>query len=105
MKPTQIYYADEKCIITGIGQDKIHSLGSTFTKIKVETTHIEHKFQIVNDDFPIPTDGILGRDFLTKYKCNINYEPWLLTFTIDQNEISIPIEDNYRNKIFLPPKT
>lgn len=104
VKPTQIFYAEEKCIISGIGQEGIHSLGSTFTYIRTENIQIEHKFHIVDDEFPIPTDGIIGRDFLTRYKCSINYEPWLLTFTVDHREISIPIEDNFRNQLFLPPR-
>lgn len=104
IKDTQIYYKDEKCIISGIGHDKIQSLGSTFSNIIAQSIPIEHKFHIVEDDFPIPTDGIIGRDFLTNYRCKIDYEPWIITFTHDQNEISIPIEDNFKRMLFLPAR-
>ena len=104
MKRTQIYFPDEKCLISGIGHDGISSLGSAFTKIMVEGEYIEQKFHIVESDFPIPTDGIIGRDFLTKYHCKIDYEPWLLTFTVNQQQISIPIEDNFQKMLFLPSR-
>lgn len=76
MKSTQIYYPNEKCIISGIGHNGISSLGSTFAKISIENVSVEQKFHIVENDFPIPTDGIIGRDFLTKYHCKIDYVPW-----------------------------
>lgn len=104
VKPTQIYYPEEKCIITGIGNEGIHSLGSTFTNIIVDGIPLQQKFQIVQNDFPIPTDGIIGRDFISNYKCKIDYEPWILSFTINSHSISIPIKDNFQNKLFLPPR-
>lgn len=95
VKPTQIYYPDEKCFISGIGHNGISSLGSTYANIIVDGTSVNQKFQIVENDFPIPTDGIIGRDFLSVNQCKIDYEPWLLSFKVKQQEISIPIEDNF----------
>lgn len=104
VKPTQIYYPDEKCFISGIGHNGISSLGSTYANIIVDGTSVNQKFQIVENDFPIPTDGIIGRDFLSVNQCKIDYEPWLLSFKVKQQEISIPIEDNFQRKLFLPPR-
>lgn len=70
----------------------------------MDTTFIEQKFHIVETDFPIPTDGIIGRDFLTKYRCKIDYEPWLLTVMLNEDELTIPIEDNYKRMLFLPAR-
>lgn len=104
VKSSQIYYPEEKCVISGIGDEGIHSLGSTFANILVEGIPIQQKFQIVSNDFPIPTDGIIGKDFLARNKCKIDYEPWMLSFTVDNQLILIPIEDNFQNNFFLPPR-
>lgn len=74
------------------------------SNILVDGIPIQQKFQIVSNDFPIPTDGIIGKDFLARYKCKIDYEPWILSFSIDNQLISIPIEDNFQNNLFLPPR-
>ena len=104
VKPTQIFYPNEKCTISGIGHDKILTQGSTNTHIKFPYILLEAKFHIVDNHFPIPTDGILGRDFLTKYRCKIDFDPWLLTLTTNQQEIAIPIEDNFKQSLYLPAR-
>ena len=70
----------------------------------MDTIPVEQKFHIVDSNFPIPTDGIIGRDFLSTHKCKIDYEPWLLSFTVNQNEITIPIEDNFKRMLYLPAR-
>lgn len=75
MKPNklnqnEIIAVDDKCIITGINEHSTETLGSMTIDLHVTNDLIVfHKFQIVNQEFPIPTDGILGRDFLSKYHC------------------------------------
>lgn len=34
----------------------------------------------IDNNFPINTDGILGRDFLTAYRCNIDYDIYAVIF-------------------------
>ena len=41
---------------------------------------------------------------MSNYKCKIDYEPWILSFTVNNQSISIPIEDNFQNKFYLPPR-
>lgn len=65
IKPSQIYFPDNKCNITGIGTGSETTLGDTKSNVIVEDLTLPQKFHIVRNDFPIPTDGILGRDFLT----------------------------------------
>lgn len=67
-------------------------------------TLIQHKFQLINEDFPIPTDGILGRDFLTKFHCNINYDSWILTAFNADTEIEFTIQDNLGGYFMIPPR-
>lgn len=64
---------------------------------------ISHKFQIINQNFPIPTDGILGRDFLSKYHCKIDYDAWILTCSTISGTVDIPIEDNLASSFTIPP--
>ena len=104
IKINHTFYPNDKCTITGIGHDTVHSQGSIQTHINFPNLHLEQKFHIVDNNFPIPTDGILGRDFLTKYRCKIDFDPWLLTLTTDQQEIAIPIEDNFKQTLYLPAR-
>lgn len=95
----------KKCSITGINNSPIETLGSTVTKIFLSNNvEVEHTFQLVDSTIPIPTDGILGRDFLTKYRCVINYDTWLLSGVFKSEEIHIPIEDNLNGEFVLPPR-
>lgn len=94
-----------KCTITGINNLPVETLGSTSTKISLPSNvAVDHTFQLVDSSFPIPTDGILGRDFLTKFRCVINYDTWLLSGVFNSTEIHIPIEDNLNGEFVLPPR-
>lgn len=104
IKSTQIYYPDEKCNIIGIGHGSISTIGTTHTDLLVEGMKIPHKFHIVEDNFPIPTDGIIGRDFLVNYRCKINYESWLLEVIINCEALKIPIVNNRASTIVLPAR-
>ena len=99
IRPNHIYYPNEKCTISGIGHDVTQSQGTILTYIKFTNILLDGKFHIVDNNFSIPTDGILGRDFSTKYKCI-----WLLTLTFNQQEIVIQIEDNFKQTLYLPAR-
>ena len=88
---------DEYCNLTGISGEIIKSFGSTTIKILINNTIIEQNVQLVANDIPIGTDGILGRDFLSQYKCNIDYDKYVLTFDINDESIVIPIHDSAFN--------
>lgn len=84
---------DDYCLLTGISKDRIKSLGSTIVKIPIGEAIVNHKIQLVAYDFPIATDGILGRDFLCKYNCNIDYEKYILTVNAGSESVIFPIHD------------
>lgn len=46
----------------------------------------------------------MGRDFLVKFKCNIDYESWLLNINIENHIATIPIEDNTNNAFTIPAR-
>lgn len=43
-------------------------------QLQIGNIKITHEFHVIENFFPIKTDGIIGTDFLQKYLCNINYE-------------------------------
>lgn len=97
----QPYNPHDFCAISGIGNDIINSMESLITNLQIDGTSLNHKLHIVHDNFAIPTDGILGRDFFTKFCC-IDYNTWILTINAEHNNISIPIHDRaHTNTSFL----
>lgn len=98
---------DDYCCLTGISKEKIRSMGSTILKFSLGEAILRHKIQLVKHDFPIYTDGIIGRDFLHKYNCNIDYNKFILTINEMGESIILPIHDNtYKiNVIKIPPIT
>lgn len=75
VKPSQIYRPTNKCNVIGIGNGTTSTLGDTLVQIKIYNQNLAQNFHIVDENFPIPTDGILGRDFLAGWKCNIDIIP------------------------------
>lgn len=78
LNPKQNIYPKRKCTINGITEGKLESVGLTYTNIVMNDVQIPINFQVVPKEFPICTDGILGRDFLANYACNICLKSWLL---------------------------
>jgi len=67
--------------IRGISQEVTKS--KWLTSIEIQTTKyiIQHGFHIVDLQFAIPCDGILGIDFIKKYNCQLDFKPsedWLI---------------------------
>lgn len=93
--------------IIGITDGKVQSLGTTTLSLLVDHSTLSHSITVVPNDFPIPTDGILGKDFMAKYKCNLDYLS--MTFTVRLashlvSSVSIYTEDLKGNTIVIPPR-
>lgn len=71
---------NDTILMKGITNERQRSLGSLNLILIFEHLSIEHKFHIVTDNFPIPTHGILGKDFAKRHKCLIDYSD--MSFTI-----------------------
>lgn len=95
-------FPNDTCNITGIGHTSEKTIASTYSNILIDGNKLPQKLHIVKNDFPIPTDGILGRDFFTAYKCQINYDSWILH--IGTANASLPIVDNLHGKFIIPPR-
>jgi RNase H-like domain found in reverse transcriptase/Reverse transcriptase (RNA-dependent DNA polymerase)/Integrase zinc binding domain/Retroviral aspartyl protease len=93
------------CRIRGIGENTHNSLGTLEVPLHFNNFVINHSFQIVDQNFPIPSDAILGRDFLTKFSCKLDYSNWSLNLTFNNRNITIPILQSPEDDvIFIPPR-
>lgn len=63
----------------GITKERKLSLGSVNINFIFSHLSIEHKIHVVPDDFPIPSQGILGKDFLRRHHCLIDFGDMSLT--------------------------
>jgi len=94
----------------GISQDVTKSKGLTSIEIQTTKYLIPHDFHIVDSQFAIPCDGILGIDFIKKYNCRLDCMPsedWLV---IRPNNLKFPIYvpitfSSGNNSILLPARS
>lgn len=100
-------HTGEQIFIKGITEQRQQAIGYVILPIKFNDKTFEHKFHIVKDDFPLPCNGILGKDFIKRYRCCIDYNN--MTFTVQpQNHrpstISILNEDQ-NGCVQIPPRS
>lgn len=75
----------------GITSEYQNSLGSTTLTLIFRHLSIEHKIHIVPDIFQIPAHGIIGKDFIKRNKCLLDFDQ--MTFTVrPKNEHSVKID-------------
>ena len=60
---------NEAIEITGITQSKISTIGTVI----IELMKSKITFHVVHSNFPISTDGILGREYLRQEKVEISF--------------------------------
>lgn len=65
--------------IRGITHDSLRSLGVKAVGIHFSDDIVVHDFHIVPDAFNIDSDGIIGKDFLVAYRCNIDYSKMIFS--------------------------
>lgn len=100
--PTTFVNTNDRCYISGINDHSVSTLGTATTNIlQPNQGKLQHKFHLVDGQLPIPTDGILGRDFLRNYFCS---NTWMLTGRCKSDFFEIPIHDDMDGNIFLPPR-
>lgn len=91
--------------ITGVSKNPIYSLGTVNVDINLGKISITHKFHIVSNDFNIPSEGIIGRDFNTLYNCILNYGEQTYTIITNLGKVILPMKMHTKNEyITLPPR-
>lgn len=79
--------------LKGITDQRVNSIGSTNGDIFIENVSITVKFHIVPDSFPIPSHGILGKNFIRENRCTLNYDSYILTVRPNNSHcVSIQIQ-------------
>ena len=71
--------------LKGIGEGTKSTLGFVETNILLNNFTLNHKFQVVDNDFPIPCDGIIGDDFIKTYNCLLDFNPTQDLFVVRPN--------------------
>lgn len=95
--------SSDKIQIKGITSDTITSIGSVHVYLIFPNFNLNCKFHIVSDDFHIPADGILGRDFLKNNTCIIDYNNMSLTVKYNFNSSTIPLNEGPSNQTIALP--
>jgi hypothetical protein len=60
----------------GINEETVNSIGTIESNIIINNYNIPHIFHLVDKDFPLATDGLLGQDFINKHRCVLDYNQW-----------------------------
>lgn len=91
--------------ITGITDVPIRSLGSINSELLVNDYPLPQKLHVVPDDFNIPSDGILGKDFLKMFQCDICYHDMTLSLNTDFGQLTVEIFEGPDEDTFvIPPR-
>lgn len=100
-----IPYHIERVRINGIGGD-IFSEGYTYLDLQYNDQYFRHKFYIIKN-LPCRTDGIIGQDFLSKFKCILNFELNTMTLINHDKAVTLLLQMGrlgFNNFITLPPR-
>lgn len=108
-----LVYPHLKCKITGITPESQDTLGCSFSTLYFPNRSVKQKFHVVPSNFPLPCDGIIGKDFLVSYKCKIDFS--IMTLEIgnaledDADSIVVNLIPSYnvpaRSEIYMKIKT
>lgn len=99
--------------ISGIKKGFIRTLGLVNSDVLIDGCKLNHSFNVVDEEFPIPADGIMGLDFVRKFKCKIDFFKWKLTIRRNSSHgnMVIPIYDQpsadtcyYQNSFGIPAR-
>lgn len=103
--------SDDIISITGVVDKPIFSLGSIYVELNFQGTIISQKFYVMPNDFCIPCDGIIGKDFIKAYKCVMDYGEETFSIKLEDehhcpvSNIVIPMNLFTRdNTLVIPPR-
>ena len=80
--------------IIGVTSGHLKTLGTIKTSLLPNhNTRLPLEFKVVPDSFPIPVNGILGKDFIKMYNCILDYLKFTLSIRVGNSLITVPIHD------------
>lgn len=105
LNPEMIFNRNNIINITGVTSETVPTLGTICTNLIVSNFMIPIVLHVVSNDFNIPSDGILGKDFLRDNKCRIDYENMDITIFVREARLQIPILQGPKNfTCIIPPR-
>lgn len=104
IKPQKILDAKintkNKINIEGVAKNaKLQSLGMVKAHLHCKNLRILHNFHVLNKDFNVEVDGIIGNDFLRKTGAKIDFENQSIQMHLPIQDIRTTRKTNYINKI------
>lgn len=92
--------------IVGITDGFVPSLGTLQTTLIPESinSQIPIELNVVPSHFPIPVDGIIGKDFIKTNKCILDYLSMTFSVRFNNELIAIPITDESNQFYLVPPR-
>lgn len=91
--------------IKGITKNYISSLGTISALIRINSISLPVLFHVVPDAFDIPSDGILGKDFIKAYKCKLDYDNMTVLIQAFNSSFFLPILNDVKNNVVLPARS
>lgn len=92
--------------IVGITDGFVPSLGTLQTTLIPASinSQIPIELNVVPSPFPIPVDGIIGKDFIKTNKCILDYLSMTFSVRFNNELIAIPITDELNQFYLVPPR-
>lgn len=72
----------------------IKTIGKSSLNVYIGGSVFQHEF-LVTSKFNDEVDGLIGSDFLTKYKANIDYQKFLVSFLKENKRICVQLESSH----------
>lgn len=91
--------------IKGITAETLSTIGTCTVLIYLGETTIQHLFHIVSDLFDINADGIIGKDFLSKFNCHIDFKTMTITINNFNSPQILKVNRNTNDEITIPART
>lgn len=97
------YNRERRINIKGVTGHTMTTIGSIWLNLLFNGVTIEHEFQLVHDNFSIPTDGILGNDFIHGYGCKLHYDEMKISLVHNGVYVQFPFLSDREN--IIPPRS
>lgn len=95
---------NENIFVNGLG-GKVQAIGYVYLNLYLGSLRIRHKFYVFKT-LPIQCNGILGRDFLERFKAKIDLGNSKLTLHLNSNkEISLPFTKYCNDPVSIPKRS
>lgn len=88
--------------INGLG-GKVQAIGYVYLTLYLGDHRVTHKFYVFKT-LPIQSNGILGRDFLNRFKAKLDFEQNNLTLQKDEQKISLHFTGECKSKFIIPKR-